>query len=41
MLGGKHRLALSLDEYVFAALNLYLDAVNLFIVLLALGGNSR
>ena len=41
MLGGKHRLALSLDEYVFAALNLYLDAVNLFLLLLTLGGGSR
>jgi FtsH-binding integral membrane protein len=41
MLGGSHKLAIGLDEYVFAALNLYLDVVNLFLMILGLFGNSR
>ncbi|XP_077862244.1 protein lifeguard 1-like isoform X2 [Saccoglossus kowalevskii] len=38
MMGGKHKYALSTEEYVFAALNLYLDVVNLFIMVLFLVG---
>jgi FtsH-binding integral membrane protein len=42
MLGGKHRYSISPEEYVFAALNLYLDIVNIFIYILAIvGGSSR
>ncbi|KAG7166829.1 protein lifeguard 1-like [Homarus americanus] len=43
MLGGNHKLAISPEEYVFAALNLYLDVVNLFMYILALtgGGNGN
>ena len=42
MLGGKHKYAISMDEYVFAALNLYLDIINLFLYLLRIvGGNGR
>lgn len=41
MLGGSHKLAISPEEYIFAALNLYLDVVNLFIYLLAIIGGSR
>jgi len=41
MLGGKHKLAISLDEYVFAALNLYLDIINLFLYLLQILGGGR
>ncbi|KAG0716984.1 Protein lifeguard 1 [Chionoecetes opilio] len=41
MLGGDHKLAISPEEYIFAALNLYLDVVNLFIYLLAIFGGSR
>mmetsp|Transcript_21828 Transcript_21828/g.61427 ORF Transcript_21828/g.61427 Transcript_21828/m.61427 type:complete len:120 (-) Transcript_21828:287-646(-) len=41
MIGGKHKkYAISPDEYVFAALNLYLDVVNLFLYLLALFGSG-
>lgn len=37
ILGGKHRrYTVSPEEYVFAALNLYLDIVNLFLLLLQL-----
>ncbi|XP_065366366.1 protein lifeguard 1-like [Calliphora vicina] len=39
MLGGKHQYALSPDEYVFAALNLYIDIVQIFMYILGLLGN--
>ena len=35
---GKHKFSIGLDEYVFAALNLYLDVANIFLILLSLGG---
>jgi len=41
MLGGKHKYSLSPEEYVFAALNLYLDIVNLFLYILQIIGASR
>ncbi|KAM9487845.1 protein lifeguard 1 [Clarias gariepinus] len=41
MLGGKHKYALSPEEYIFAALNLYLDIVTLFLMILQLIGLCR
>ncbi|XP_059173594.1 protein lifeguard 1-like [Physella acuta] len=41
MLGGKHKYSLSPEEYIFAALNLYLDIVNLFLFILSIIGSSR
>ncbi|XP_048416075.1 protein lifeguard 1 [Stegostoma tigrinum] len=41
MLGGKHRYSLSPEEYIFAALNLYLDIINLFLFILQIIGLSR
>ncbi|XP_041962155.1 protein lifeguard 1 [Alosa sapidissima] len=41
MLGGKHKYSLDPEEYVFAALNLYLDIVTLFLLLLQLIGLCR
>lgn len=42
ILGGKHRkYEVSAEEYVFAALNLYLDVVSLFLLLLQLIGLCR
>ena len=41
MMGGKHKYALSPEEYIFAALNLYLDIINLFLYILAIFGNSN
>eukprot|EP00440_Ansanella_granifera_P008857 gb/GFBE01009598.1/.p1 GENE.gb/GFBE01009598.1/~~gb/GFBE01009598.1/.p1 ORF type:complete len:253 (+),score=51.28 gb/GFBE01009598.1/:1-759(+) len=43
MLGewGGHKVTISIDEYVFAALNLYMDIVNLFFHLLSLVGERR
>ena len=44
MMGGNHKYSLSPEEYVFAALNLYLDIINLFLYILviigAAGGDS-
>lgn len=41
MMGGKHRYALSPEEYIFAALNLYLDIVNIFLYVLTIVGAVR
>nr|XP_033790070.1 protein lifeguard 1-like [Geotrypetes seraphini]XP_033790071.1 protein lifeguard 1-like [Geotrypetes seraphini] len=41
MLGGKHRYSIDLEEYVFGALNLYLDIINLFVFILQLIGLAR
>lgn len=43
MLGewGGHQVSFSIDDYVFAALNLYLDIINLFSFLLQLFGDKR
>ena len=41
MMGGKHKYALSPEEYVFAALNLYLDIINLFLYILMIVGAAR
>jgi len=41
MMGGKHKYALSPEEYVFASLNLYLDIINLFMYILMIVGASR
>lgn len=40
IMGGKHKYAISPEEYIFAALNLYLDIVNIFLFILALFGNK-
>lgn len=41
MIGGKHRYTISVDEHVFAALNLYLDIINLFLYILQILSNGR
>ena len=40
MMGGKHKYALSPEEYIFAALNIYLDIINLFRYILLIVGIS-
>jgi hypothetical protein len=44
MMGGSHKYALDPEEYIFAALNIYLDVINLFMYLVmiiaALGGDD-
>ncbi|XP_073533457.1 protein lifeguard 1-like [Phyllobates terribilis] len=39
--GGKHRYSISPEEYIFAALNIYVDIINLFMLLLQLFGMCR
>ena len=41
MMGGKHKYSLSPEEYVFAALSLYLDIINLFLYILMIIGAAR
>lgn len=41
MVGGHHKYALSPEEYIFAALNLYLDIVNMFMFILSIVGSAR
>ena len=41
MMGGKHAYSLSPEEYIFAALNIYLDIVNLFIYILLIFTGGR
>ena len=42
ILGGekRHR-QFSIDSYVYAALNLYIDIINMFLLVLGMGGNRR
>ena len=41
MIGGQHKYSISPEEYIFAALNLYLDIINLFLFILSIIGQSR
>lgn len=41
MMGGKHKYSLSPEEYIFAALNLYLDIINIFLYILTIIGAVR
>ena len=41
MIGGKHKYSISPEEYIFAALNLYVDIIRLFLYILAIVGKSN
>uniref|UniRef100_A0A182M6H0 Uncharacterized protein n=1 Tax=Anopheles culicifacies TaxID=139723 RepID=A0A182M6H0_9DIPT len=41
MMGGNHKFSISPEEYVFAALCLYLDVINIFLHILSIIGGSR
>lgn len=41
MMGGEHKYSISPEEYIFAALNLYLDIVNIFLYILTIIGATR
>lgn len=41
MIGGKHRYSISPEEYIFAALNIYLDIINIFMSILQIVGYAR
>jgi FtsH-binding integral membrane protein len=40
MMGGNRKYALDPEEYIFAALNIYLDVINLFMYILMIVGGS-
>lgn len=41
MMGGKHKYSVSPEEYIFAAMNLYVDIINIFMYILTIIGSSR
>jgi FtsH-binding integral membrane protein len=41
LMGGSHKFALSPDEYVFGAIAIYLDIINLFMHILQILNSSR
>lgn len=41
MILGNKQLAISPEEYVFAALNLYTDIINIFLYILAIIGRAK
>lgn len=41
MIGGTHKYTISPEEYIFAALNLYIDVVNIFLYVLSMIGATR
>lgn len=41
MIGGKHKYSISPEDYVFASLNIYLDIINLFLLILRLVSASK
>lgn len=41
LIGGHHKYSISPEEYIFAALNLYLDIINLFIYILQIIGSRN
>lgn len=41
LIGGHHKYSISAEEYIFAALNLYLDVINLFIYILQIIGSRN
>lgn len=41
MMGGSHKYSISPEEYIFAALNLYMDIVNIFIYILTILSATR
>ncbi|XP_058462787.1 protein lifeguard 1 isoform X3 [Malaya genurostris] len=41
MMGGEHKYSISPEEYIFAALNLYLDIINIFMYILTIIGTTR
>jgi FtsH-binding integral membrane protein len=41
MIGGKHKMSISPEEYVFAALNIYMDVIMIFLYILRLLGSRE
>jgi len=40
MMGGNHKFAISPEEYIFAAIALYLDIINIFLYILRILGKK-
>lgn len=41
IIGGKHKLKFTADDYIAAALNVYLDVINLFLFILRIVGSKK
>ena len=41
MMGGNHKYSISPEEYIFAAIAIYLDIINLFLYILSLVGAAK
>jgi len=41
IMGGTHKIQISPEEYIFAAINLYLDIINMFLQILTIIGHDR
>ena len=41
MIGGKHKMAISPEEYIVAALNLYMDIIQLFLYLVMIAVTTK
>lgn len=41
MLGGKHKFSISPEDYILAALNIYIDIINLFLMILRLVSSAK
>lgn len=41
MLGGEHKYSISPEDYIFAAINIYLDIINLFLYILRILGSKK
>ncbi|CAH1998596.1 unnamed protein product [Acanthoscelides obtectus] len=41
MMGGNHKYSISPEEYIFAAINIYIDIINIFMFILQIIGHNR
>jgi len=41
MIGGNHKMSISPEEYIFAALNIYMDVIMIFLYILRLLGSRE
>ena len=41
MMGGNHKYSISPEEYIFAAIAIYLDILNIFLYILRIAGAAK
>ena len=41
MMGGNHKFSISPEEYIFAAIAIYLDIINIFLYILRIVGAAK